>query len=82
MFEPLNPAEPGPIAGVISNVEDFGTIVLVWIVADSGAIRLVHCDQRPFRQMNQARGGRLIGQRVAYHDDAGDDPWLEFEADL
>ncbi len=58
------------ITGVISAVEAFDDLCLVWIQALDG-LRLVHCFPEEYRQMLTMRRGQLIGQQVTYLDDRG-----------
>ncbi len=58
--------------GAIYNVEDHGSIVLVFMIADDGRVVLIPFDHSPFRWLCDGEGCEavdLIGRRVSYNGD-------------
>jgi hypothetical protein len=51
--------------GIITKVENHGTIIIVWIENEEDSIP-IYFDHRPFGHMAEAEGGDIINRQVEY----------------
>lgn len=53
------------LTGTIIEVEDHGSIVIVWLETELGE-RPVYFDHRSFQTMHDGLAGELVGEEVVY----------------
>lgn len=85
MFEPT-PLSPSRHIrrnwhGAITQIDNWGTIVQMWVRTDEGRMVPVNFEHRPFWHMAHARRvDRVVGYAVTY-DERGPTPYLRFDDD-